>query len=1356
MPAHDTAIMYNIGGQGRMRKFLGKPVAETPQDSNVGVTSSPISTQIYRPSVPRNAVYAAGCPIKCMDRSADGHAAILGGPHILKVVKLDGVHIGEGLDLRSLITTPAAGKTSTSSSSSGQLSISDVKWAAGQSNRGNATIFTACSGGSIFQYDLTRAGSASAGGKGLEFIQMREDSRQVNVLDVNPHRGSLLLSGSQDGNARCFDTRVSVQMKGSLSFRSRPAFKCNSESVRQVKWSPKDGFYFACSTEKGTVLKWDIRKHTAPVWKFAAHKKACSSLAWHPDGDHLLSAGQDSKCNVWDLSKETDKRPKPKWTISTPAPPSVVVWRPGQWSATAQGKRAAQVAVSYDDFSQKRHGINSVHVWDFARPTMPFKEIQRFDALPSAMLWHDQDLLWTAGHDGLFNQCDVAFSPKVIDRQTVSTMAFSSKGDVLMLLDERAKPDRPRLHAVHQRQDALPTSSLSSSPNAPMLSISRSDSEDEAVGNFLGPRRRGGGQRRRPGTRSAQVLSTTPPSATGVDDHPLPLELVMGITGKYRSQQVMAVGHVPAAANVDVYEYLSVNYLETLHRELPYAEGAPRSLVERVSCILEHYAKAAESVSQFRLAQTWRILAYGTNLLLRRRAQYHLEFRMRHPRKPSKKDEEQVKFDRPSIQVPVGLVQHGEDTPRKVHSSSSLSKQGQPARSILSEEIESTSNVPTPLARPVPDHKVGTEHISGGLDTNSEKLETVPETEGFALPPALHDRTTSHRERLASIPLSIASRDSESTQSSQAVTEGYDFYDTEALTRAIDMPPPKNQAPFAPDYIEPGSPRTGRVRTLRQDSDDSFSQVFPVSDDSRRSVGRRRSSDGSLGQRSKVRATVEDSPGIDDKRSDARLRGRLAGQPVGESPGRTHPPLFRQPLERSETGLTGFTDEHHMITQTTSDSLNSRQDDFPTQTDTGFSLGSPETRPYWPEPTDPFLENESPEVVETDYLHWPDDPPYPYPVESDKGFSGSRSPPLNPYTLLSRALEFETRSSALNAAAIVLLLKPLLPEALIDSFQASAILRQHHSRLMSMKLFAEAALLRKLCMRGWPGGKLQGWGEDYHAIFGPAQQGVQTGFFCSSCRKPREIDRRSTSAESVWRCERCRTVAAPCAVCGHRDETPSLPPTPIPASLVGGLHQRDEEPIMSTWWYCPGCNHGGHSTCLQAWHAPSDGSSRCHIGPDSPPELANHESQFSDGWCPMDGCDHACLPGYWGADTAAVKADEIGRAVREATRNATAAAVAAGRYPLAGLGLAPGSATSAGGVEGRGSPAVDYHGPVRGDTNEAFPSRAVDGAREILASGASGRETAGGILSSSPGSRGIGVERERRKSVKFVAQEDGR
>lgn len=1357
--------MYNIGNQGKitMRKLLGKQTADPSSiESTAHITSSPSVSQAYRPNVSQNAVYNAGNPIKCFDASSDGRLVLLGGSHVLKIIQVDGTNIKEGLDLRSSITGQAPARVSGSASTSDQLAVRDVKWAGERTNNGRPGVFTACANGKIFHYDLSRAGSSAAGGSGLEFVQIREDARQINSLDTSPHQPWLLLSGSQDGLARLFDTRSPIATRTGLIFQPKTApFRCNADSVRQVRWAPNDGFDFACSTDQGVVLKWDWRKNTVPLLKIKAHDKICSSIAWHPDGKHLVSAGWDGKCHVWDMSKDADKRQKAKWSISTPAPAAVVAWRPGQWSSAAQGQRAAQVAVSYEESSQKRHGISAVHIWDIARPTMPYKEIQRFDSVPSALFWRDRDLLWTAGQDGLFNQCDTAFAPKVMDRQTMSTMAFSARGEVLMLLDERSEAPRPRGHAARTplrepMTSVAAASSYGSSPASAALGHSRSDSEDDIVGTFLGPKRRSSTRQRRPSMRSQHGLSTTPP--VNVDGAPLDLGRAIELTGIFRSQQAMAYAHVPAAAEVEYYGYMSSVYLEVLNENLPYTRGA-KSMVERVAIILERYAKAAESRKQFRLAQTWRILAYGMDLLLKRRGQYHMEMRTQRYRRPRKRSS--AYGERSAEQSQGGL------NARRAISSTALDKMSYP-RSLLAEEFESTSNVPTPVARPVSDDQVrGHGHGTRGYG-HGGPLTPIMEPESFILPPSV----IGERQRLDSVPLSTVSHDSERTQVSEAQTdvslEGYDFYDTEALlAQAIDVPRERKNSH---DFVEVGSP-TVRRPVLRHDSEESFSAMFSVSNASRRSTGLAMtgSSNGSLPRRPRIAPVTsqEGRPRLGTSNSSIEFDSRMRGHKLSnESPVRNRSSALHRTMERSETGLTSFTDEHNMITQTTSDSFASQEEAIVSQSDDAYGTPSPEKQMYSALHKDSFTSEDerSPYVIEEDYLPWLDDPPYPQPLEADELRSFmNRDPPLQPYTLISRALAFEVKSSALNASAMILLLKPLVAPDVIDSFQAAAILRQHHSRLMSMKYFTEAALLRKLSMRGWPGGLLSSWGEDYPAIFSPAQQGVQAGFVCSKCQKPRELDRNARSKQSIWTCERCKAVMAPCAVCGHRDTSPNLPPSPSVTYPGLEADSKDkEEPILLTWWYCPGCSHGGHSTCLQNWHGPLFDMDHNRSGMETPPEYAHGTTDFSDGCCPFDGCGHACLPGRWRMETATARTEEtVGRAVREMARN-SALSASPKLEPRSSGGF-----TSGGELHHRR--AHTFHGGdigVKGDAHEVVQSRAVESVREALAAGGSkdggGGKGGTGVLSSSPGRGGsfaqenkTGSERERRKSVKFVASTEG-
>lgn len=1368
-----------------MRKLLGKAAVESSpsssladNNSNLGVTSAPFTpTTNLRPSVSQDAAYNAGVPIDCIDRSPDGQSAILAGRHILKTVKLNGNTVQDGIDIRAAILAQPFMKNSVNSSSD-QLSIKDVKWLRG---RGDTTIFTACASGKIFQYDLTRLGGGSDGAP-MEVIQMREDSRQINTLDINP-RSSYLLAGSQDGIVRCFDIMNPVRTHtGHLSFRAVQAFKCNAGGVQCIQWSPHaDGAWsFACGTDQGVVLKWDIRKATAPVLRINAHDKACSTLAWHPDGDHLVSGGWDNKCHVWDASAKADKRQKPKWTISTPAPVSDVAWRPGTWSATAQGKRAAQLAVSYESGSHGRNGINACHVWDLARPTMPFKEVSKFDTSPSALLWHDQDLLWTAGQDGLFNQFDVAYARKVVDRTTMSVVAFSSRGDVVSFLDERPPVRRPHRPVVSA--EMLPNrASYTSSPSAPMLSISRSDSEDEVAGNFLGARRARPKHRQAPtGSRSVQALSTTPPG--GPDAPAMALEQSIKASGLFKSQQAMTIGRAPSAANLNVYEYLSTHYLETIHDLLPYKRGA-ESLDLRIHTILGHYSKAAEIVGQFRLSQVWKALAFAMRLLLERRAQHHLDRRNGELERSNKAmakllskspaalkgiDEipklGQVQLAQSGLADPEATFGGGLKPPASVERSSHL-------RSLLSEEFESTSQTTTPLARPVDGGNENgidaIDHIRELEDHHFEygkKLTPVQEGGSFTLPPPV--KRPVQRQRLDSEPLSTFSHDSDT----HASTEGYDFYDTDAISLAIDVPGAKPKS----DQVPPlGTPSSARRLVTRHDSDESFGQMFSISSGSRQTTGLTGSSSGSM-QRRTHRITggaMPSNPQLARSASTGEYESRIRGAKL-ESTGT--PRLQHRtsaPAGPDDGTVTQSTDEDHMITQTTMDSIESargdshpRPDSYPQYTSQTVSLGV--------SPLDSFEFSQDPEQPqETDYLPWSDDPRYPHPIAWEDD-APPRPSPLDPYKLVSRAVKFEATKSALNASAMVLLLRPLVSDVddAIDAFQAAAIIKQQHSRLMGMKLFSQAALLRNLCIKGWPGGPLQQWGEDYPAVFRPAQSNNKAAFLCQTCHKPREIDRRNMEtqlANQIWRCERCSSVMASCAICRHREipEIASEATEISPELLRTVADGQGDEVLMSTWWYCHGCGHGGHASCLAGWHTEvvDDEASSFDDGP---------EGLYSDGCCPFDGCGHACLPGKYRAENNVARTEEVSRAVREVNRNVSHASgtasprFGAGRYSTGALDEL---AQRAGSRRRTGESSLE--GSIH-DLNEVPQSKAVESVRDSLASGHAspmgglGRAAsaihlgpsserpntaAASILSSSPG-RGSGIsgDRERRKSVKFA------
>lgn len=1281
-----------------MRKLLGKPATNPSgaDHNNPDTSPSPISLPaVHRPTKSQNAVYAAGAPITSLDVAADRRAVVLGGPYVLKTVIPEDpssfdFKFSEGVDVRAHITAqPSSGAKAPATPD--QLNIRDVKF------QGNNTIFTACANGKIFTYDLARL--SVGGSEALDYIQMHEDSRQVNSLDVNPHLKSWLLSGSQDGMVRVFDTSGPWQNRsGYVTFRQRfNPLRCN-EPIKQVRWSPRVGHEMACCTDAGVILKWDVRQSGRPLLKINAHEKACSTIAWHPDGIHLISGGADLKLHVWDLGPNADKRQKPKWTISTPAPVATAAWRPGLWSASAQSRRAAQVAVTYDDTGARRYGTSVVQLWDLARPTMPYKEIERFNSSPTTLSWQNQDMLWTAGPDGMFNQCDVAYAPNVIDRQSTSTMAFSPRGDVVMFLDERLARRRSRPHVFHE-SESNSRSAYGSSPTTPMLSLSKSDSEEDIIGSFLGPRRRDRYHHRRASTRSTQSMSTTPPSGPLMPEtakQSMDLEQSVKFTGYFKLQQTMASGHVPAAKTVESYGYLSSVYLETINSDLPLTEGG-KPLFERITSIMELFAKAAENLSQFRLSQTWRVLAFAMGLLLTQRAQYHLQWRL--ARLQVMKDQK-PKFEpnesRSRYKHGYG---DGEATPRQGSRLLENFDEKYPAgRSFVSDDIDSTSNVATPVARPA-DHADGVEY-QDHVYHHGKRLSPIIEPESLSLGPAAQGpfAKESPRRRLDSAPISLMSQESE--QSHLSSTEGYDFYDTDALANAIDVPSSNNDSSDWHAEKARTATRNGSV-VSRHDSGDSFGQLFSISDGTKRA---------SLPQRPSLRDTTRNS-------SQSR-KGSNASQKTAERRDGSQARRKGSVEVGTNTTISDSPEDIFMISQTTagSDSIEPSQSSL-SQTDSELQDVPGQLQAQSPVTTTPSeaspVKTRPPpwfdtcrEIIDTDYLPWPEDPSYPFPVFTlgSKAAQTRSRTPLDPYTLVRRALEFECKTSALNASAIILLLKPLLPDNVIDSNHGSAILRQHHSRLMRMGLFVEATLLRKMCVEGWPTG-LPDWGEDYEVIYAPAQKDVYVHFFCANCKKPKD-EEMPIHDDGLWTCSNCQDVMAPCAVCGHRDPQ-------LAAALPDDSMKVSVDDWLLGWWQCPGCFHGGHASCLQIWHSTT---STTGVDP------------FSDGCCPLDGCAHACLPGRYRGELSAARAEELSRA-------------AVPRSSLDEVSTPMSSRPSS----GRNSPRL--RGSVRSDGNDVPQSRAVGMAREALNKGAA---TPGGILSSSPGRATVPGERERRKSVKFA------
>jgi WD40 repeat protein len=1192
-----------------MRKLLGQPATTTHES----IDTRDIESQL-RPSASQNTIYSAGAPITCLDRSADGQRAVIAGPKVFKILRIDGSTITQELDLRAIIMSFAT-THDPSAATSDQLNIRAVIWSYGTLEN---IIVTASGNGRITVYDLNRIGD------GLEIGRIQEHARQVHRLAISPFKNNWLLSASQDGTVKRFDIKAPIPGRNGPTFRVLQSFKCNADAVRDVKWSPTDGMEFACCTDAGMVQKWDISKSSAPVLKISAHQSACFTISWHPDGDHLVSGGLDQLCHVWDMSKKADRNQKPRYTFATPAPISRVSWRPACWSATAHGKRAAQIAVAYDDANAAKNQTSNVHIWDLARPAMPFKEIEQWNSAPSSLIWNTRDLLWSADKEGHFIQTDVAFVTKLIDRRSLSSFSIAPTGHSLLLLEERQSPRRPRPSITPPEVSPK----FEHNGSGPLMSVSRSESEEDVVGSFLGPRLRKGHRRRNSG-RSGQSLSTTPPSSTGMTENRImSLNEAVEVTGIYKPQQVSALGHAPSTAKRVTYKYFTNRYL------FPLAKKFDGQLLNvRTTAMTESYAKAAEDIGHFRLAQTWRLLGYIVGLLLIRRAEHHREARLTVQKPESKKERQK----QPSYEATPSQTPRGGETPRKLPRAQTPvdSPAHRNAKSIIAEEMESTSNVATPLVRP---------RDSIAHETR-EAMHTpmIDEEDELQLPDAVHPSTPSP------IPVPGARNPHESSTSSM---EGYDFYDIDSFA-PLEIGAPPRKPPLRLDYPTPSQPP--RIQPQRHDSGESF-QMFSTSGDSQH--GQWMSSSGS------------DGHSVTKERGQS-LRDRVANWESNLTAGSKHRLSIDSPAplgsESSEGHFTPHSNEsgYDFLSGRRHGSLSPpvlrlhEASARPTQDRTPSKIPTRETTHS---PSISEMASENPNLIKSDFLPWPNDPAF-------------LIISMDPTLLIQRTLNFESSTSALNAAIMILLFRPLLPASAIDEFQAGAIIRQYHQRLTNLKLFTEAALLRNLSVPSYP------------TVFATAQEDVKIGFFCTGCNKPLENDPLTPGSE--WKCLRCKKELAPCAICLNRELEPDLE-----------FEQGDVKLKAGMWWLCPGCGHGGHSSCMQAWHAG--------------PEFGEGD-KYSGGCCPLEGCLHPCLPGKWREkrvdEKKAARAKELDLLVKENSRQGS------GRGPVVG---------------GRGQ------GLVRRDNREVNQSKAVEGVRVALSTGT--------LSGGSPG-----ASLERKKSVKLVA-----
>ncbi|XP_053610184.1 GATOR2 complex protein WDR24 isoform X2 [Plodia interpunctella] len=225
----------------------------------------------------------------------------------------------------------------------------DVAWSSIEEN----TLATAATNGAVVVWNLGRSGRSKQ-----EHV-FSDHKRTVNKVSFHLTEPALLISGSQDGMMKCFDLRMKEVARTFIS---------NTESIRDVQFSPHQPHTFAAVSENGNVQLWDVRRHERCLQQFTAHSGPVFACDWHPNVRWLATASRDKTIKVWDVHA----KPNLEHTIYTIASVGHVKWRP------QKKYQVASCALVLDC---------AVHVWDVRRPHVPLATFAEHRDVTTAVAW---------------------------------------------------------------------------------------------------------------------------------------------------------------------------------------------------------------------------------------------------------------------------------------------------------------------------------------------------------------------------------------------------------------------------------------------------------------------------------------------------------------------------------------------------------------------------------------------------------------------------------------------------------------------------------------------------------------------------------------------------------------------------------------------------------------------------------------------------------------------------------------------------------------------------------------------------------------------------------------------------------
>ncbi|XP_019871139.2 GATOR complex protein WDR24 isoform X2 [Aethina tumida] len=322
-------------------------------------------------------------PVNALALNRDNTQVAIGGRNVFKVYAIEENKFREVCNLRATKHLNLG------------FSCNDVAW----SPLDDQYLATAATNGHVCVWNLTKMGRA------MQEQDYQDHKRTVNKVNFHTSDAYKLISGSQDGTMRYFDIRLNEAVS---------IFYSNTESVRDVQFSPHNPYTFAAVSDNGSVQIWDIRKPDRLQQQYTAHSGPVFACDWHPESSWLATASRDKTIKVWDL--QTSK-PTLEYTIHTIAAIGHVKWRP------QRKYHIASCALVIDC---------SINIWDVRRPYIPFASFNEHRDIASGVAWKgDPHVFLSSGRDCTLYQHLFNDASRPASKANPHGISFNKEGEIL-------------------------------------------------------------------------------------------------------------------------------------------------------------------------------------------------------------------------------------------------------------------------------------------------------------------------------------------------------------------------------------------------------------------------------------------------------------------------------------------------------------------------------------------------------------------------------------------------------------------------------------------------------------------------------------------------------------------------------------------------------------------------------------------------------------------------------------------------------------------------------------------------------------------------------------------------------------